>query len=102
MTELITYRATDRRCYNGAYCDDLTREHSHTDALTKRMKQADPTASCTYFPMEDKFLVFINSNILENPDLIGPPKILTNNFHSNKQDALIEAIFLLEKNCKNE
>lgn len=34
------------------------------------MKQA----SCTYFPCEGKYLIFMNSNILENPDLEGPPE----------------------------
>ena len=95
--ELTTYRATDRRVYNGAPCSDMSREWAHTDALEKRMKQADPTASCTYFPMEGKFLVFINSNLLENPGLVGPPRELTGNFHADKQEALIEAIFVLEE-----
>lgn len=93
---LSTYRATDRRVYNGAPCSDMAREWAHTDALEKRMKQADPTASCTYFPVEGKFMVFINSNILENPDLEGPPRELTGNFHEDKQVALIEAIQELE------
>lgn len=85
LAELTTYRASDRRCYNGAYCDDLAKEILYTKTLEKRMKQANPAASCAYFPEEDKYLVFTNL------------KILTNNFHSNKQDALIEAILLLER-----
>lgn len=93
---LSAYRATDRRVYNGAPCSDMAREWAHTDALEKRMKDADPTAHCTYFPWEGKFLVFINSNILENPGLEGPPRELTGNFHEDKQDALIEAIRVLE------
>lgn len=93
---LTTYTATDRRVYNGAMCSDMTREFERTAQLVRRMKKADPTARCTYFPMEGKFLVFTNSNVLENPDLVGPPKELTGNFHCNKQEALIEAIKLLE------
>lgn len=95
-TKLTTYRASDRRVYNGAPCSDMQREWNRTAYLEKRMKAADKTARCTYFPVEGKYLVFINSNLLENPDLEGPPKILTGNFHENKQMALIEAINLLE------
>ena len=97
MTDLVEYRATDRRVYNGAPCSDMQREFNHTDALDKRMKEADPTASCTYFPMEGKCLVFVNSNLLENPDLKGPPRELTGIFHESRQAALIEAIIVLEE-----
>ena len=97
MQTLTTYRASDRRVYNGAGCSDMEREWARTDYLIKRMKKADPTASCTYFPLEGKHLVFINSNLLENPNLEGPPQELTGNMHSNKQEALIEAIKILEK-----
>jgi len=93
---LIPYRASDRRVYNGAPCSDMSREWAHTDALENRMQEADPTASCTYFPMEGKYLVFTNTGILKNPNLKGPPKILTNNFHESKQEALIEAVHVLE------
>ena len=96
MTELTTYRARDRRVYDGAPCSDMSREWKHTDYLEARMKRADPTAGCCYFPVKGKYLVFTNSNILENPDLVGPPQILTNNFHLDKQEALIEAIEILE------
>ena len=96
MSELTTYRASDRRVYNGALCSDMTKERNHTEYLFKRMKKADPTSRCTYFPMEGKFLVFINSDILNNPDLKGPPLELTGNFHCDKQEALIEAITVLE------
>jgi len=97
MNDLTTYRASDRRVYNGALCSDMRREQDHTEYLLKRMKEADPTVRCTYFPMEGKFLVFTNSNMLENPDLKGPPVKLTGNFHSSKQEALIEAITVLEE-----
>jgi len=95
QVELTTYRASDRRIYNGAYCSDMSKEHNHTVSLIRRMKLADSTARCVYFPMEDKFLVFTNSNCLTHPDLVGPPEILTNNFHSNNQEAIIEAITVL-------
>lgn len=94
---LETYRASDRRCYNGAMCSDLQREANHTKALEKRMKEIDRTAGVCYFPVEGKYLAFTNSNILENPDLEGPPKILTGNFFVDKQAAIIEAIKVLEK-----
>lgn len=95
-----TYRASNRRCYNGALSSDLQRELNHTKALEEKMKQLDHTASCTYFPMEGKYLTFTNSNILQNPDLKGPPIILTGNFHVSKQEALIEAIQILqERKC---
>jgi len=93
---LEEYRATDRRVYNGAYCSDMKKEHDHTEYLTERMLTADKTAWCTYFPVEGKFLVFTNSNMLRNPDLVGPPRELTGVFHHSRQAALIEAIKILE------
>lgn len=95
MAQLVTYRASDRRVYDGAPCSDMSKEWEHTKYLETRMKKADVTASCTYFPMEGKYMVFTNSNILENPQLEGPPKQLTD-FYVDKQTALIEAIKLLE------
>jgi hypothetical protein len=41
-------------------------------------------------------MVFTNANILENPDLEGPPRELTGCFHVDIQLALIEAIEVLE------
>ncbi len=90
------YKAIDRRVYNGTLCPDMQRERNHTEYLIERMRKADKTSSCTYFPMEGQFLTFTNSNILENPDLKGSPKILTGNFWPSKQEALIEAIRILE------
>jgi hypothetical protein len=90
--KLKPYRARDRRCYDGAPCSDLQRELDRTRELENRMKQLDRTASCTYFPIEGKYMVFTNSNYLENPGLKGPPVELTGNFHVDKQEALIEAI----------
>ena len=93
---LVSYQASDRRVYNGAPCSDMKREWNHTDNLEKMLRKLDATASCTYFPMEGKYLVFTNSNLLENPDLIGPPQVLTGQFHIRKQEALIEAIGVLQ------
>lgn len=95
ITKLTKYIASDRRVYNGALCSDMQRQFNRTKELENLMKSLDKTASCTYFPLEGKYLVFTNTNILENKDLEGPPKILTNNFHKCKQDALIEAIEVL-------
>ncbi len=81
---LETYFASDRRYYDGALCSDLQREADRTDALEKRMKASNPDASCTYFPMEDKFMVFVKH------------RQLTGNFYRHKQQALIEAIQVLE------
>lgn len=86
---LTTYRATDRRVYEGALCSDMQRERKHTQALETRMEKADPTARCTYFPSEG-YLVFVCK------ELDGPPRELTGKFHENKQEALIEAIEVLE------
>ena len=87
---LEPYHATDRRVYYGAPCSDMSREFKRTDDLMKRLLKAEPTASCTYFPMEGKYMVFIR------PDPNRTWDILTNNFHESKQDALIEAITVLE------
>lgn len=91
-----TYKAQDRRVYDGCPCEDMNREMSHTESLEKRMKKADPTASITYFPMEGKYLVFINCYPIEDCYSHGVPKTLTGNFHEDKQEALIEAITILE------
>lgn len=91
------YRATDRRCYNGCPSSDLRREWDATADLDKQMKELDRTAGVTYFPMESKYLAFRNSNILENPDLVGPPEILTGNFWHYKQDCILEAIHVLKE-----
>lgn len=92
------YIATDRRCYNGCGCSDLEKERNNTKYLEERMKKAESLSGCTYFPMEGKYLVFTNCS--KDPkvmmELVGPPQVLTGNFHENKQDALIEAITILE------
>lgn len=90
MVELETYRATDRRVYWGAPCSDMKREFDRTDNLWKRMKAADPTARCVYFPMEGKYLVHHYPN---NPHR---PEDVTGVMHEDNQVALIEAIKVLE------
>lgn len=91
MVPLEPYFASDRRVYDGALCSDMKRERNHTVMLEKRMKEADPTAQCTYFPVEEQWLVFTRPN----PE--GAPRPLTDNFHEKKQLALIEAIQILEE-----
>jgi hypothetical protein len=99
---LEPYYASDRRVYYGAPCSDMQRELDREEALFKKMRTLDRTSSCTYFPVEGKHLVFTNSNLLENPDLQGPPRELTGNFHTCRQQALIEAITVLEKRHDTE
>jgi hypothetical protein len=89
--ELTTYKAADRRVYNGALCSDMAREFAHTEYLEARLEKASPLASCTYFPAEGKHLVFVKSCST------GVPLELTGNFHENRQDAIVEAIRILEK-----
>jgi hypothetical protein len=94
---LEPYYASDRRCYNGAFCSDLQREADRIAALEKRMKASDPSASCTYFPAGGKYLVFVNKKIQSGPYKgFDTPKQLTGNFYHCKQSALIEAIQVLE------
>ncbi len=101
VTELINYRARDRRVYNGCPSSDMKRQWDHTEGLIKRMQDADPTAGDCYFPLEGKYLVFTNSkgrlSWEEYTELEGPPIELTGNMHYSRQDALIEAIQILEK-----
>lgn len=83
--QLETYYASDRRVYDGAICSDMRGESEHTAMLEKRLKKADPTAHCTYFPMGGKYLVFVGY------------KQLSKQFHGDRQTALIDAIQTLEK-----
>ncbi len=93
MTSLTTYRATDRRVYQGALCSDMERQVQHTENLLKRLRQTSPTATCTYFPVEGKFMVF------HKPDPERTWREVTSNFHECKQSAIIEAIQTLEPPC---
>lgn len=88
--KLTAYYATDRRCYDGAPCTDLSREIKHEASLARRLKSVDATAYCTYFPSEGRFLTsFSPPTGRRNQDITG-------NFHDNRQDALIDAIEELE------
>jgi hypothetical protein len=81
---LEAYHATDRRVYNGALCSDMQREAERLKELTARLKQVAPGASCTYFPVEQKYMTFVDN------------KPVTGNFFFNRQLAIIEAIAVLE------
>ena len=89
MNPLTTYRATDRRCYNGALCSDLKKELDCTKFLVACMKELEPTAKAMYFPVEKAYLVFTHT-----------VNILTDNFWWNKQEALVEAINVLESKVR--
>lgn len=93
------YIATDRRVYNGCPSSDMQKElesiaklERKIDELEKRLTSKNRELHCTYFPMEGKYMVF---------DGI---KMISGNFHHSKQDALIEAIKILEtaKEVNNE
>jgi len=96
MTELVTYHATDRRVYDGAYCSDMQREADHVKKLEARLKAADSTARVTYFPAEDKYMAF------HYPTPGKGPRAVSGIFRSNYQLALIEAIELLEVKCTTQ
>lgn len=98
MTVLTKYTATDRRVYNGALCSDMKKEADHLKYLEERLLQVDPTARVTFFPgagPDYGYRVVTNAD-LYNPNHKGIPIPVTGNFHWNKQDALIEAIEVLE------
>lgn len=52
--------ATDRRCYDGAFCSDLQKEIDSVANLEKNIKAACPGFSCTYFPAEGKYMAFVD------------------------------------------
>ena len=54
------HTATDRRCYNGAYCADLQKEINSIATLVR--KAAALGARCTFFPMEGKYSVWDANN----------------------------------------
>ena len=80
---LEPYYATDRRVYYGAPCTDMQREFDNTDYLRKELRKLNGT--CTYFPMEGKFMAFTLDKFKE----------ITGRFHCCQQQALIEAIQVL-------
>jgi len=98
---LEPYHARDRRVYNGALCTDMQKEADRIKYLEERLKKADHTARVTFFPAPGPdygYLVSTNANLLD-PNHKGVPKDVTGNFHWDKQDALIEAIEVLESNA---
>jgi hypothetical protein len=78
------YYATDRRVYDGVLCSDMRREFEHSLKLAMKLRSLG--GICTDFPVEQAYMVFVDC------------KPLTDCFHSRKQEALIEAILLLESN----
>lgn len=85
IVPLTPYRASDRRVYDGAPCSDMQREIDRTRDLRARMEAASSNARCVYSPMEGKYLIFLGYHEL------------TGCFHDNIQEALIEAIGVLER-----
>lgn len=79
MERPIPHHATDRRCYNGALCSDLQREIDSEKDIAAQIKAVEPKFSCTYFPAEGKYMTFVDH------------KPLTNKFHQDRGDALLEA-----------
>jgi hypothetical protein len=77
---LKTYKASDRRVYNGALCTDMKNEIDHESKLMKILRKIEPSASCTFFPLEYSYMVFVNH------------RMVTGIFHECKQEAIIEAI----------
>ena len=66
------------------------------EKLIDHLKELDSSISCTYFPAEEKYLVFTNSRISDT----GAPKMLTGNFHYSRIYALTEAIDFIEQTIK--
>ncbi len=66
MNQPTLHYATDRRCYNGAMCSDLQREIGSREKILAEIKKEFPEYSCTYFPMEGKYLSFLKYDILTN------------------------------------
>ena len=88
MKEPELHYAYDRRCYNGAMCSDLQKEHVSKDNILKQIKKARPDYRCTYFPVEDKYLSFIYKTEYV-------PIQLTGNMFEDKGQCLLEAWIIL-------
>ena len=54
--------ATDRRCYDGAYCSDLQREIDSRVSFINLIKEKYKDFRCTYFPLEGKYMAFVGVN----------------------------------------
>ena len=79
------YYANDRRCYNGAMCSDLQKEIGSKEVIFNEIKKSYPNYSCTYFPLEGKYLSFLKH------------KQLTGNMFEDKGQCLLEAWRVLIK-----
>lgn len=58
--ELSHHRATDRRMYNGCPSSDLKKELKSIKQLKKVLSEIHPNACVTYFPVEGKYMGFVN------------------------------------------
>lgn len=88
MNQPVLHYTTDRRCYNGTMCSDLQKELDSKENILDAIQRVRPDYRCTYFPMEGKYLSFINCN-LELGSVIR--KQLTGNMFEDKGQALLEA-----------
>lgn len=61
LREPVIHYATDRRCYNGAYCSDLQRELDSLKAVEAAIRRVEPSYRCCYFPGEGKYLSFVST-----------------------------------------
>jgi hypothetical protein len=75
------YRATDRRVYQGSPCSDMRREFETGRKLMEVLKQIEPRAVSTYFPMEGFHLISIK---IETEDRLYFEEITE---HQDKQTA---------------
>lgn len=87
--------ATDRRCYNGAMCSDLQKEIDSRNSILKEIQNSRPDYRCTYFPMEGKFMSFVDKETTirsRTGDYVAQvPCELTGNFFEDKGQCLLEA-----------
>lgn len=49
------------RCYNGCPDNELRTYLARISDAEKRLKAANPLARCTYFPIEEQYLVFLDN-----------------------------------------
>jgi hypothetical protein len=59
MQEPEIHYATDRRCYYGAMCSDLQKEHGSKQAVFDQIKAKYPEYSCVYFPYGGFYMNFL-------------------------------------------
>ena len=63
-SEITLYRASDRRCYNGAFCSGMRREIDSLANAKKKLKELHPDLSLTWFPAGDFYVGFLGTRIL--------------------------------------